>query len=584
MSTTPPDALVRLPRWPWVVLGLGLVWTALIRVPLVLNAEDHLDSDLAVDGLTLLDATSGRWRWHYPGTPHVGILPVLFSFPQAIAWGPSASTLVSGGTVIWLFIVAATFWLAWRAYSPAVAAWAIVPLVFSSTGTIWLSGRITGGHLLTLAWHTLALVGLYSCLSRGGRLRAGALGFWCGLGLYLDAMFLLTVAGLVPAAFLAWFFQGRSRLPIAPAVLFLLGLVAGLAPHLVGRFVDPRDAYPSQFTASVEQSAIFEHQRLLAFRCLPRLIAGTELRDVEARLLGPGDPASAALPSAPDRQARPGLPRSEECLAVLVVATFIVAVVRLALDLFWADQAARRAISFSTICSAILNVVAFLAYRNIFNSDNYRYLIYLLTPWSLGFGLLMGDLLRRGTRGRVAAGLVFAALSLGMTGSSLVWYQHTLHYIDKAWRVVSVHPAAWFELPLGPVRQQHTPNARPSIVPPDVTHVFGDYWDVYRTAFLSKNKVVGIPYPMYPNRFAGWSRGLGRDQGKLLVLGLRREPESGQAQWRAPELGERHKVIDHRTTVNWPSAFRTVWQKDGRDPAELKYLRVIVAEPDRAGR
>ena len=141
------------------MLGLGLVWTVLIRVPLIVNAEDHLDSDLAVDGLTLLDAVHGHWRWHYPGTPYMGITPMLFSYPQALVWGANAITLVSGGTVIWVLVVTSTFWLAWRTFGPEVAGWAIVPLVFSSLGTIWLSGRITGGHLLTWSgttWHSWA--------------------------------------------------------------------------------------------------------------------------------------------------------------------------------------------------------------------------------------------------------------------------------------------------------------------------------------------------------------------------------------------------------------------------------------------
>ena len=56
------------------------------------------------------------------------------------------------------------------------------------------------------------------------------------------------------------------------------------------------------------------------------------------------------------------------------------------------------------------------------------------------------------------------------------------------------------------------------VVPPDVTHVFGGYWDVYKMAFLSGGRLVGIPFPMYPNRFPGWSRGLGPGRGKLLVL------------------------------------------------------------------
>src|SRR5215831_18349668 len=86
-------------RWSpaWLVLGLAAAWAVLIRVPLILNADSHLDSDLAVDGLTLLDATRGHWRWHYPGTPHIGTLPVLLSLPQALAFGANPRTLVSGG-------------------------------------------------------------------------------------------------------------------------------------------------------------------------------------------------------------------------------------------------------------------------------------------------------------------------------------------------------------------------------------------------------------------------------------------------------------------------------------------------------
>ena len=131
----------------------------MIRVPLVLNAHDHLDSDLAVDGLTLRDALDGHWRWHYPATPSMGITPVLSSYVQALVWGANPITLVSGGTLIWCLVVVSTFWLAARTYGLEVAGWTILPLVFSSLGTIWLSGRITGGHLLTLVWHTVALAG-----------------------------------------------------------------------------------------------------------------------------------------------------------------------------------------------------------------------------------------------------------------------------------------------------------------------------------------------------------------------------------------------------------------------------------------
>ena len=191
------------------MLGLGLVWTVLIRIPLILNAEDHLDSDLAVDGLTLLDAVHGHWRWHYPGTPYMGILPMLSSYPQALVWGANPITLVSGGTVIWVLVVVSTFWLAWQAFGPEVAGWAIVPLVFSSTGHDLALGTDHRGTSADAGLARGGVRGLYACLTAraDGRARR-RLGLWCGLGLYLDAMFLFTLAGLVPAAVLAWLCGG----------------------------------------------------------------------------------------------------------------------------------------------------------------------------------------------------------------------------------------------------------------------------------------------------------------------------------------------------------------------------------------
>ncbi len=79
---------------------------------------------------------------------------------------------------------------------------------------------------------------------------------------------------------------------------------------------------------------------------------------------------------------------------------------RLASDAASAVDQARVAVSLGTFASALLIVAAFLVNRNIYNSDNYRYLIFLLTPWALGFGLLLSDLARRGWVARLAAWVV----------------------------------------------------------------------------------------------------------------------------------------------------------------------------------
>jgi hypothetical protein len=563
MSTPPPDAPARRLRWPWVLLGLGMAWTVLIRVPLVLNARDHLDSDLAVDGLTLLDAVHGHWRWHYPGTPYMGILPMLCSYPQALVWGANPIALVSGGTIIWLLVVVSTFWLTARVYGLNVAGWATVPLVFSSLGTIWLSGRITGGHLLTLVWHTGALIGFYQCLSRGGWLRAALFGIWCGLGVYLDAMFLCTLAGIAPAALLNWLSTGRSRSGIRLAAVFGVAMLFGLAPREIGRRVDPYDAYPAQFSLTLARTAIIEHTRLLALHCLPRLVVGTELDEMEKAGVSMSE---SRFPSAP--------PGKDEWMAVLIVTAFLIAIVRLARDPATVTDLARRAVSRAMLWSAMLIVAAFLVNRNIFNSDNYRYLIFLLTPWALGFGLVMTDLARRGWVGRLSALIIAGLLFRVMTGATFLWYRDERRYVDERAIPVRLPVAAWSKLTVVAGAQRgSSAESSQFLVPPDVSHVFGGYWEVYKVSFLSGGHVVGIPYPMYPNRFRGCSSGLGPGQGKLLVL----RPEMAGRKSRSMANAEPGTpTVGSAKRINWQSALGTTWKTEGRDPAELSRLQVVV--------
>jgi hypothetical protein len=548
------------------MLALGLTWTAVIRVPLALNAEDHLDSDLAVDGLTLLDAANGRWRWHYPGTPHMGILPVLASYPQALEWGANPITLVSGGIVLWGLVVGSTFWLAWRCYGPSVAGWAIVPLVFSSMGTIWLSGRITGGHLLALAWHILAFVGLHACWKRPGWRCAGLLGAWCGLGLFVDAMVLFTVAGVAGSAFLGWLMRSRSRSGIVVAAAFLAGLVVGAIPREIGRRLDPYDAYPSQFAATFHPPVIAGHAGLLAEECLPRLIAGTGLQGADRSAGGQGTPLWAS---------------PANLIVLLVMMAFAIAVVRLAIDGVRGDEPVRRAAARGTLLSGVLVVAAFVVNRNIYNSDNYRYLVFLLAPWSIGFGLCLRDLSRRGVRGRISAVLAVVLLAAGMTLAAFRWYRDTRKYLDDRGMPVRRARPHWSELVIlpdraragltGPGRGQ----SRVFTIAPEVTHVFGGYWDVYRLAFLSGGRIIGIPYPAYPNRFRGWSDGLGPGRGKIVIL--RPIDESSTSPRPAAERpGGWPERVGSARSINWWPPFMTVWIADGRDTTELGQLEVVV--------
>lgn len=487
MSTrVAPPGPGRTGRLSWATLVLTLAWAAAVRVPLVLNAADHLDSDLAVDGLTLLEATRGHGRWHYPGTPFTGIGPVLLSLPQALVWGATPGTLVSGGTVAYLVLLVATFLLVRRGWGPGMAAWSLAPLTFASNGAVWLSARITGGHLLAAAWHAGAFALLAANLDRGGRARAAALGAWCGAGLYLDSMFAVTLVGLIPAAVGFWAVSGFPWRGLTAAAVFGLGFLAGFWPKPVGGRLDPYDAYRDQLSFVSQPAVLAEHARLLAGDCLPRLLAGHRLPGLETE---PDPLAFVGLRPAGSRLPFDGLAVATVALAGVVTAASLVG---LALALRSPPAGPGRAVAWGLTLSAAATLVGFVANRNIFNSDNYRYLVGLYVPWSLGFGLAAHRLAKAGQRGRAVALSVVALLALVMTADLGRWYSRF----------------GWVDSRGCPVRKVlHDPTLAWLESHPAVTWVYGGYWDVYRLAFLTGGRVRGVPFPVYPNRFPEWAPG-----------------------------------------------------------------------------
>ncbi len=516
------DASTRSPRWPWGLLALAMVWVALVRIPLLLNAETHLDSDLAVDGLTLLEAVQGHWRWHYPGTPHMGIAPVLLSWPQANVWGANPFTLVSGGILAYELLVLTTFLLGWSVFGPAVAAWSLVPLAFASTGTVWLSGRITGGHLLSAVWHAGAFLLLYETLARGGLVRSAILGLWCGLGFFLDQMFLFTLLTLIPGLVMGGFGPGRLIGKFAACGLFVIGFAVGDAPRELGVRLDPYDAYNTQFQTifvdartglwdgSQTRALLAEHSQLLLADCLPRLIGGYRWLFVTKPKGALEFRGFRSEPSPESLRGRAPLREEGEfgpvstSLSGLSLALFVVAMLALAIarPRTCGNSLAVEAVRWGLLLSSLVVIVGFLVNRNIYNSDNYRYLVFLLVPWPIGFGLFLEWQARRGGGGLAVAVLLATALALLTTLDTARWYQRF----------------GWVDGLLRPVRQ---PLDDPSLewlrAHPEVTQIFGGYWDVYRLSFLTGGRVEGVPYPDYPDRFPEWSRDLPGHRPRVLI-------------------------------------------------------------------
>ena len=481
MPDGPPDP--RPPRWPWALFLASAAWAVVVRVPLVLNARAHLDSDLAVDGLTLLDAVHGRWRWHYPGTPHMGIGPVLLSWPQAAVWGASPESLVSGGVVAHLGLLLAVFLLTFRAFGPWAACGSLLPLTFASGGLVWLSGRVTGGHLVDAAWNAGAFALLAGCLQRGGRRRSATLGLWCGFGLALDSLFLTTLAGLVPAAVVGWLAGGAPRRGLASAAVFVGAFVVGVLPRPVGAWVDPYDAYREQFSVVTTPELLAGHARILGLDCLPRLLAGHRLPGLESE----PDPLALTGPGVSTRRG------PFDLVAVGVVAlqslVLLASVAALARACFRPNLSAGNVVALGLGITSAVTVAGFLTNRNIFNSDNYRYLVPLLAPWAVGVGLVVDRLRRSGNGGRlVLVGVLVVSAGL-MTWDLARWYAR-FGWVDPRGRPVRARPA-------DPVLDWLDGR-------PDVAWVDGGYWDVYRIAFLTGGRVRGAPFPVYPNRFPDW--------------------------------------------------------------------------------
>lgn len=488
----------------WLPLLLALAWIAVVRVPLVLNAANHLDSDLAVDGLTLADAANGRWRWHYPGTPAIGTPPVLASLPLVLVWGVGPRSLVAGGVVLYLLAVASIYLLTRTTHGPAAASWGLIPLAFASTGMIWLSGRITGGHWLVVGWTAIAFALLGVCLRKGGILPALGMGLWCGLGLYVDRMFLLGLASLVVVAVAG---RGPQRLD-APrydaGLAFLVGAIVGWLPHAIGAWVDPHDAYGEQFVSifrpigenravlgvAWEQAGtlLVEHARILGRACLPRLVAGHQLPGLET------DPAVAVFPP---------LAAAWSIVALLAFSAGLLGLFVRAARAPAGSVAATVSRGLALLTAAV--VAGFLLNRNIFNADNYRYLVLLVVPGSVGFGLVMRGLASRPVGRAVAAGIaiLFALLA---TADTLAWYR------GLGW-VEGLRPTV--------ARPRPDPALAWLRAHPEITEIHGRYWEVYRLAFLADRPIRAVPWPDEPRRYppSATPRRVGDRDAVALLIG-----------------------------------------------------------------
>jgi hypothetical protein len=281
----------------------------------------------------------------------------------------------------------------------------------------------------------------------------------------------------------------------------------GVSPRWIGKLVDPHDAYADQFSWSLDPRLLAEHVKILTLDCLPRLIAGHRLPRLEA------DPDSALLGSAAPLHrsigGNTGFGWPALALTVLALGGFIAAVLSLAALERSSPDPTQRLITNGILTTSLLVIVGFLVNRNIFNSDNYRYLVLLLLPWSIGLGCVLRRVGLARRLGLQAASLFAIALAVLFTIDTIAWYRR-LGWIDERYvpvrRQLDDAALAWLE------------------ERPDVRWIHGGYWDVYRLSFLTEGRVRGVPLPVFPDRFPGWQ--VECPGGRPQILVVRSSPEA----------------------------------------------------------
>lgn len=482
--TTPESKFCRL----FAVSGLfACVALALfLRWPMITAAERHLDSDLAVDGLTLRQfVEEGKWRWHYPGTPHIGTAPMLLSLPVVAVWGEGPAALVFAGVAANLLLITGVYLLVLKAYGRTPALVSGLLLAAGGLGQVWLSARVTGGHLLAAAWLAWAWYLWAGLIHRNTISLWIAFGLYCGLGLWVDSIFLLGLAGLFFASLAeAWKFRKTVSLKrrLAQAMLFSMVLPVGPLLKSLG---DGENVYGDQFQLITDVPSLIDHTKILFLQCLPRLAFGRSIFG-KNEITWPDQPFKNAT--------------SWQIIAALVALTMTAVLLK--------SASKKKPVSdwpswlgslwFGLFCMFILNLAAFIFNKNIFNSDNYRYLVCLLPMIGLVYaGLVVSGQFRQ---------INIAILLLIACIQAYDVYQWQIHaflresettekqFSDKGESIVSIGRKFTCE-------QIFT--SKDNVSPPLVNGTFeADYWVVYKSMYLYRLSISnGRPFGFYPDRF-----------------------------------------------------------------------------------
>jgi hypothetical protein len=463
-----------------------------LRLPMLVHAQEHLDSDLAVDGLVLREyLRTGKLDGSYPGTPHISTLPVFLSLPATTIWGDSPASLVFAGTAATILMIVPVFLLSRKAYGIVPAIIGGFVLAAGGIGQVWLSSRVTGGHMLAAAWLAW-LWWLWSKLIHSRSQFAWfGFGLICAVAFYSDRIFGVGLAAIglaTLAAIPVYREQVSGSRRFAQAFIFGWSFGAFSIVLLNIAVIGNMSTYGDQFAITTAPDAILQHIRLLFLECLPRLLLGRLLPDGSTGVTFT-HPGPISLDSISAKS-----PLVWISLSALMAACVVRSI---------SKNARNRTDAFSTATevrwlwpmrvglwmTAILTFVAFVLNRNIYNSDNYRYLVLLLP----GLGMAAARLSADGSRQSLRRSFVIAFVLL-LTADTVHWQTAVGFRSGFMPSPTKVGSSAASDVDLVDLLKSNPP-----VIDGDFE---ADYWEVYRALYLADLPIDrGQPFGFFPNRF-----------------------------------------------------------------------------------
>ena len=441
-----------------------------LRLPWVLNANYLVQSDEAVNAMTLIQTVQQREFYpFYLGNYNMGLTQGLLGLPFYLFWGVTPFAYKCIGYVefiLYALLIYSAFLIAWNTFSVRKRAWHYVvlfcaiaappPIVFKASqalqGGHLLVGIIAGYALLFLLGHRAEYGEASSC--RRGCMRITVLFCINLLGVYTNTLYLLCYPALCVAAVWGACTEAGSacrkfcRTSAVLLVCFMLPIVikASLIDYHKTHSYENAVGRNRNYTGF--QLASPTHMRVkiktLAFRLLPKFIAGqTE--------------------------------QTPFCIAALSAASLAALTGSLVYSVTrpWRKYCEPGKQLVSVLVTGITTIILLLIIAKYHLSYRYLEALVAIAPVVILLYLLGSD---------ARSGKVIATAFVLYGLCSIYWLIQ--FYVTMGLIVPSKDPGKWF--PVYPSSEQPLIDFA---LENDITYAHGSYWETYIVTWLSEGRL-----------------------------------------------------------------------------------------------